>query len=42
MVMEYMEGETLAARIGKGALPLDQALQLATQVAVNACGRSET
>jgi len=33
MVMEYLEGETLAARIEKGALPLDQALKLATQVA---------
>ena len=33
MVMEYMEGETLAARISKGALPLDQALELATQIA---------
>ena len=33
MVMEYMEGETLAARIEKGALPLDQVLQLATQIA---------
>ena len=33
MVMEYMEGETLAARIGKGAIPLDQALVYATQVA---------
>src|SRR5678815_809989 len=33
MVMEYMEGETLAARIAKGALPLDQALALATQIA---------
>jgi tRNA A-37 threonylcarbamoyl transferase component Bud32 len=33
MVMEYMEGETLAACIGKGALPLDQALKFATQIA---------
>src|SRR2546425_5925071 len=33
MVMEYVAGETLAARIEKGALPLDQALQLATQIA---------
>ena len=33
MVMEYLEGETLAARIEKGALPLDQALELATQIA---------
>src|SRR6476619_1133958 len=33
MVMEFMEGETLAARIEKGALPLDQALRFAVQIA---------
>ena len=33
MVMELIEGETLAARIEKGALPLDQALKYATQIA---------
>jgi eukaryotic-like serine/threonine-protein kinase len=33
MVMELIEGETLAARIEKGSLPLDQALKLATQIA---------
>ena len=33
MVMEHLEGETLAARIARGALPFDQALQLATQIA---------
>ena len=33
MVMELIEGETLAARIEKGALPLDQALKFATQIA---------
>jgi len=33
MVMEFMEGETLSARIEKGALPLDQALKFATQIA---------
>jgi eukaryotic-like serine/threonine-protein kinase len=33
MVMEHMEGETLAARIEKGALPLHEALTLATQIA---------
>src|SRR5262245_54745504 len=32
-VMEHLEGETLAARIARGSLPLDQALQLATQIA---------
>ena len=33
MVMEYLEGETLAARIEKGALPLDQALNFVIQIA---------
>ena len=33
MVMELIEGETLAARVEKGALPLDQALKLAAQIA---------
>ena len=33
MVMELIEGETLAARIAKGAIPLDQALKFATQIA---------
>ena len=33
MVMEFMEGETLSARIAKGALPLEQALKYATQIA---------
>jgi len=33
MVMELIEGETLAGRIEKGALPLDQALKLAIQIA---------
>jgi Tol biopolymer transport system component len=33
MVMECLEGETLAARIGKGAIPLDQAISFATQIA---------
>jgi dienelactone hydrolase len=32
MVMEYLEGETLAARIARGALPLDQALTVAIQI----------
>jgi eukaryotic-like serine/threonine-protein kinase len=33
MVMEFMEGETLAARIEQGALPLDQAIPIAVQIA---------
>jgi serine/threonine protein kinase len=33
MVIECLEGETLAARIEKGAIPLDQAISLATQIA---------
>jgi serine/threonine protein kinase len=33
MVMEYMEGETLGARIEKGPIPVEQALKLATQIA---------
>ena len=31
--MEYLEGETLAQRLQKGALPLDQALQVAIEIA---------
>jgi serine/threonine protein kinase len=33
LVMQYLEGETLADRLTKGALPLDQALQYAIQIA---------
>ena len=33
LVMEYLDGETLAQRLDKGALPLDQALQIAIQIA---------
>ena len=33
LVMEYLEGETLAARLTKGALPLDQALRYAAEIA---------
>ena len=33
LVMEYLEGETLAQRLEKGALPLDQALQHAIEIA---------
>ena len=33
LVMEYVQGETLTARLKKGALPLRQALQYATEMA---------
>src|SRR5580698_9828401 len=33
LVMQYLEGETLEARLKKGAFPLDQALQYAIQIA---------
>jgi eukaryotic-like serine/threonine-protein kinase len=33
LVMEYLEGETLEARLAKGRLPLDQALTLAIEIA---------
>ena len=33
LVMEYLEGETLAQRLEKGALGLDQALQVAIEIA---------
>src|SRR5579859_309068 len=32
LVMEYLEGETLASRIKKGPLPPDQVLQFAIQI----------
>jgi serine/threonine protein kinase/Tol biopolymer transport system component len=33
LVMEYLEGETLAQRLHKGALPLEQVLQYAIEIA---------
>jgi Tol biopolymer transport system component len=33
LVMEYLDGETLAERLGRGALPLSQALKYAVEIA---------
>src|SRR6202163_2030767 len=33
LVMEYLEGETVAQRLEKGALPLDQAIRCAIEIA---------
>jgi eukaryotic-like serine/threonine-protein kinase len=33
LVMEYLEGETLASRLKKGSLPLEQALQYGVEIA---------
>jgi eukaryotic-like serine/threonine-protein kinase len=33
LVMEYLEGQTLAARLQKGALPLDQVLKVGIEIA---------
>src|SRR5580698_9322964 len=33
LVMEYLEGQTLAERLAKGAVPLDQVLKIGTEIA---------
>jgi len=33
LVMEYLEGQTLAARLAKGALALDEALRIGIEIA---------
>ncbi len=33
LVMEHLEGETLAARLGRGTIPLDQALRIGIEIA---------
>ena len=33
LVMEYLEGQTLAARLEKGSLPLDQVLRIGIEIA---------
>ena len=33
LVMEFLEGETLADRLGKGAVPMDQALKFGVEIA---------
>jgi serine/threonine protein kinase/Tol biopolymer transport system component len=33
LVMEYLEGQTLAERLAKGPLPLDQVLRISTEIA---------
>ena len=39
--MEYLEGETLAARLARGKLPLDQALHYGIQIADGLDGRAQ-
>jgi serine/threonine protein kinase len=34
LVMEYLEGQTLAERLAKGTLPLDQVLKIGTEIAL--------
>jgi predicted Ser/Thr protein kinase len=38
IVMQYLEGETLSARLAKGALPVEQALRIAIEI----CGALDT
>src|SRR5512140_3719316 len=33
LVLEYVEGETLAARLARGALPVDEAIEVCAQIA---------
>ena len=41
LVMEFLEGETLAERLRKGAMPMSEIIKIGTDVA-DALGRSET
>ncbi len=33
LILEYVEGETLAERLDRGAMPVDEALEVCTQIA---------